>query len=235
MKIEVWSDYVCPYCYIGKRRLENALQATGLDSQVDIIFKSYELDPNTPEDSDAHVAESLAQKYNVDLNQANNMLENVANTAKTVGLEYNTAGMKEVNTFKAHRLAKLAEQEGVAGKVTERLLHGYFIKGEAIGKTNILLDIAEESGIDRELAEKVLNSDEFTEEVNADIATARQIGVQGVPFFVINQKYAISGAQPAETFEDALQKVAEEEGIKPKLTMLNTDDSGVCTDDSCTF
>lgn len=234
MKIEIWSDYVCPFCYIGKRRLEQALDSTGLSKQAEVVMKAFQLDPSTPEDSDAHVAHSLAQKYRVSLEQAKEMIENVAQQARTVGLEYNVDGMKEVNTVKAHRLAKYAEREGVADKVTERLLHDYFIAGKHIGKMDVLLDAAADSGLDRQKTEEVLQSDEFLDEVKADIDEAAKLGVRGVPFFVINRKYAISGAQPLEAFENALRKVAEEEGIQPKLSMLNSDGSGVCTDDNCT-
>src|SRR5690625_487736 len=141
--------------------------------------------------------------------------------------------MKVVNTFKAHRLSKLAEQEDVGDKVTEKLLHSYFVEGKAIGDNDVLLKIAENVGLNKEQAEQVLHSTDYADEVNADIEEAGQIGVQGVPFFVINRKYAISGAQPMKSFVDALEKVAEEEGIKPKLTVLNDESSGVCTDDSC--
>lgn len=233
MKIEIWSDYVCPFCYIGKRRLEHALQATGLDEQVEVEMKSFLLDPSTPEDSDEHVVPHLAQKYGVNEKQAREMVENVAQQAKTVGLDYNIDGMRQVNTLKAHRLAKLANQEGVASKVNERLLHDYFIEGKHIGKMDVLLEVAEDCGIERQKAEEVLNADDFTQEVQADLDLARQFGVQGVPFFVINRKYAISGAQPLEAFENALRKVAEEVGIQPKLSMLNDDESGICTDDNC--
>ena len=134
--------------------------------------------------------------------------------AKSVGLTYDFENMRPANTFDAHRLAKLAEKENVADKVAEKLLHSYFIDAEEIGKEQILIRIAEEAGISQERAKAMLDSDEFAADVKADIAEARQVGVQGVPFFVINRKYAISGAQPAETFADALRKVAEEEGIQ---------------------
>lgn len=234
MKIEVWSDYVCPFCYIGKRRLEKALETTGFGSQTEVLYKAYQLDPNTPVDADGPVTDSMAQKFG-SKEQARKMLENIAEQAKTVDLAYNVADMKNANTFKAHRLAKLAEQYEAGDKISERLLHDHFIAGKAIGDNQVLLDIAESCGIERNRAEDVVNSDEFTDDVKLDIAEARQVGVKGVPFFVINEKYAISGAQPAEVFEDAIRKVAEEEGIKPKpkLNMLNESNGGVCTDGSC--
>lgn len=210
MKIEVWSDYVCPFCYIGKRRLEEALKNTGLEDKVEVIFKAYELDPNSPATSDKSMAEVLAEKYNTSVEEAKNMTANVEEHAKSVGLEYDFDNMRPANTFNAHRLAKLAEQERLGDEMAEELLHAYFVEAERIGTEDVLLEIAEKVGVSKERAKTMLASDEFSEDVKADIAEAGQIGVQGVPFFVINRKYAISGAQPAEAFEDALRKVAEE-------------------------
>lgn len=215
MKIEIWSDYVCPFCYIGKRRLEEALASTNLTDKAEVVFKAFQLDPNTPVDTEALMLDGLAQKYNVSLGEAEKMMANVSEQAKTVGLTYNVDEMKAANTFNAHRLAKLAEQEGKGAAVSERLLQGSFINGEALGKEETLLTIAEEAGMSKDRVKNMFSSDEFADEVRSDIAEAGQIGVQGVPFFVINRKYAISGAQPAEAFAEALLKVATEEGIQP--------------------
>jgi len=233
MKIEIWSDYVCPFCYIGKRRLEEAIKTTNLGDHIEVVFKAYQLDPDTPETSDESMLDNLAAKYQISSDKAKNMLNNVAEQAKTVGLEYAINDMKVVNTFKAHRLAKFAEQKGVADKITELLLHSYFVEGKAIGDDDVLIEIAEKVGLKKGQVEQVLDSEDFADDVNTDTAEAQQIGVQGVPFFVINRKYALSGAQPTETFAEALQKVAKEEGIQPKLTVLNDGGSGVCTDDNC--
>lgn len=211
MKIEVWSDYVCPFCYIGKRRLEEALAETGLGDKAEVVFKAFELDPNSPKTSNKSIHEMLAEKYGMSVDEAKKMNENVGEQAKNVGLNYNFDKMSPTNTFDAHRIAKLAEQEGVDKTVSERLLQAYFINGEKIGTEEVLLNIAEEAGISRARAKEVLDSNEFAADVRIDIAEAGQIGVRGVPFFVINRKYAISGAQPTETFTEALRKVAEEE------------------------
>ena len=211
MKIEIWSDYVCPFCYIGKRRLEEALEQTGLGEKAEVVFKAFELDPNSPAVSDTLIKESLAKKYGMSVEEAKKMTDNVVDQAKTVGLNYNFDVMTPANTFNAHRLAKLAEQEGFDKTVSESLLKAYFIDGEKIGTEDVLLRIAEEAGISRDRAKAVLDSDEFANDVRMDIAEAQQIGVKGVPFFVINRKYAISGAQPAEAFANALRQAAEEE------------------------
>ncbi len=211
MKIEIWSDYVCPFCYIGKRRFEEALKETGLEENAEVIFKAFELDPNSPATSDESMEEVLAKKYGTSIDEAKKMTDNVVVQAKTVGLDYDFSKMTPANTFNAHRLAKLAEQQGLGAQVSERFLKAYFIDAEKIGTEDVLLRLAEEVGISRERAQQVLDSDEFAAEVRADITEAGQIGVQGVPFFVINRKYAISGAQPAEAFAEALRKVAAEE------------------------
>ncbi|MBO0602102.1 DsbA family oxidoreductase [Sporosarcina sp. E16_3] len=210
MKIEIWSDYVCPFCYIGKRRLEEALEQTGLGEKAEVVFKAFELDPNSPAVSDTLIKDSLAKKYGMSVEEAKKMTDNVVDQAKTVGLNYNFDVMTPANTFNAHRLAKLAEQEGFDKTVSESLLKAYFIDGEKIGTEDVLLRIAEEAGISRDRAKAVLDSDEFADDVRMDIAEAQQIGVKGVPFFVINRKYAISGAQPAEAFANALRQAAEE-------------------------
>lgn len=233
MKIEIWSDYVCPFCYIGKRRLEEALASTSLADKAEIVFKAYQLDPNTPIDTKAFMLEGLAEKYNVSPAEAKNMMANISEQAKTVGLNYNVDDMKVANTFNAHRLAKLAESEGKGEAVSERLMQGSFIKGEALGNEATLLAIAEEEGISKDRVKEMLASNEFSDEVRSDIAEASQIGVQGVPFFVINRKYAISGAQPVEAFAEALKKVAKEEEVQPQFKVLGDDAKGLCTDDSC--
>jgi len=209
MKIEVWSDYVCPFCYIGKRRLEEAIEQTGLGEKVEVIFKAYQLDPNSPIESDEPVAVGLATKYGMSVEEAEKMINNVEVQAKSVGLDYDYSKMTPANTFDAHRIAKLAEQEGIAPEVSERLLKAYFIDGERIGRGDVLLRLAEEAGVSRERTLEVLDSDEFADDVRMDIAEAGQIGVKGVPFFVIDRKYAISGAQPAEAFAEALKKAVE--------------------------
>lgn len=210
MKIEIWSDFVCPFCYIGKRRLEEALEQTGFASQAQVEFKSFELDPNTPKQSDKSMYEVLAEKYGSTVEAAKKMTAGVVEQAKTVGLEYNFEALKPANTLDAHRLVKWASEQGKAKEANELMLHAYFIEGKQIGNDEVLLDLMESLDLSREEAQKVLESKEYLADMRIDIAKAGQIGVRGVPFFVINDKYAISGAQPTETFVGALQKVAEE-------------------------
>lgn len=232
MKIEVWSDYVCPFCYIGKRTLEKALIQSGFDSQAEVTYKAYQLNPNTPTDSAVPTYESLAKKFGKTIEQAKEMTEGVAQHARSVGLEYNFDDMVEANTLAAHRLVKWAETHGKDGELTEQLMHQYFIEAKNVGDHQVLVEVAESIGLPQEEAKKVVESDEFMGQVQLDIAEADQIGVQGVPFFVVNRKYAISGAQPVEAFVEALEQIAEEEGIRPKLKPLGKKTS-FCTGDSC--
>ena len=233
MKIEVWSDYVCPFCYIGKRTLEQALVQSGFESQAEISFKAYQLDPKTPTDSTVSTYESLAKKLGQTLEQAKEMTKGVAQHARSVGLEYDFDNMMEANTLAAHRLVKWAETKNKDAELTEQLMHQYFIEAKNVGSHNILLTIAEAVGLPRDEAKQVLESDQFMAQVQVDIAEAGQIGVQGVPFFVVNRKYALSGAQSLEAFVEALEQIAEEEGIRPKLKPMGKKKTSYCTGDSC--
>ncbi|MGH2318846.1 DsbA family oxidoreductase [Planococcus sp. SE5232] len=233
MKIEVWSDYVCPFCYIGKRTLEQALVQSGFESQAEISFKAYQLDPNTPIDSTVPTYESLAKKLGQTVEQAKEMTKGVAQHARSVGLEYDFDNMVEANTLAAHRLVKWAETKNKDAELTEQLMHQYFVEAKNVGSHDILLTIAEAVGLPRDEAKQVLESDQFMAQVQVDIAEAGQIGVQGVPFFVVNRKYALSGAQPLDAFVEALEQIAEEEGIRPKLKPMGKKKTSYCTGDSC--
>ena len=233
MKIEVWSDYVCPFCYIGKRTLEKALVQSGFESQAEISFKAYQLDPNTPVDSTVSTYESLAKKLGKTVEQAKEMTQGVAQHAHSVGLEYDFDNMMEANTLAAHRLVKWAETKNKDAELTEQLMHQYFVEAKNVGTHEILLAIVESIGLPRDEAVQVLESDQFMAQVQVDIAEAGQIGVQGVPFFVVNRKYALSGAQPLDAFVEALEQIAEEEGIRPKLKPMGKKKTTYCTGDSC--
>lgn len=232
MKIEIWSDYACPFCYIGKKTLEQALERSGY-IQAEISFKAYELDPQAPVGQDVPIYESLAKKTGQTIEQTKKMTEGVAEHARTVGLEYNFDGMVQANTFDAHRLVKWAGAEGKEAELSEILMQSYFLEGNNVSKHTVLLEAAEAAGLPREDGEAVLTSDRFKEEVEKDISEARQIGVQGVPFFVVNRKYAISGAQPVEAFVEALEQIGEEEGIRPAKKPASHKETQYCTGDSC--
>lgn len=232
MKVEVWSDYVCPFCYIGKRQLEKAIKDSGYEGQIEVEYKSFLLDPTTPVDADEPVISSLAKKYRMSEAEAKNMTNNVAIRAKEVGLNYDFDKMKTANTVAAHRLAKWAQTKGKGHEMSERLLQAYFLDGEAIGKNDVLLKFVEEIGLDITEATDVLNGNQFNDNVEKDIFEAQQLGVRGVPFFVVDNKYGISGAQEQALFEQTIEKAASEAGLKPKLKMVG-ENGPLCTDDQC--
>ena len=214
MKIEVWSDYVCPFCYIGKKQLEKAIKNSGYDGQIDVEFKSFLLDPTTPIDTEESIYTSLARKYNMSEQEVENMTKNVASRAKEVGLDYNFDDMKTANTTAAHRLAKLAAEQGKAEIYNERLMKAYFLEGEAIGRHDVLKRLAKEAELDMEDVQRVLESNEYEEAIEQDIYEAQQIGVRGVPFFVFNNKYGVSGAQPQGLFEQTIEQAASASRVK---------------------
>ncbi|WP_227397189.1 DsbA family oxidoreductase [Jeotgalibacillus aurantiacus] len=231
MKIEVWSDYVCPFCYIGKRKLEKALESFEHRDQVEVVYRSFQLDPNAPLNASEDMYTTLAKKYGMSYEQAVQMTEGVVQQAKEVGLDYDFSKMKRTNTMDAHRISHFAMEQGKDKELTELLLKAYFIEGKHLGEHEELLAIAAEAGLDRDEVKSVLESDRYADAVNADIQTASQIGVTGVPFFVLESKYAISGAQPDEVFAGALKQVWDETNKSP---LVNVGGQGnACTDDSC--
>lgn len=235
MKIEVWSDFVCPFCYIGKRRLEQALEQFSHRDQVTIEYRSYELDPEGEKASDVSIHEAIANKYGVSVEEARQMNANIGEQAAEVGLTYHFDSMQPVNTFDAHRLAKFAAKKGKSSEMTERLLKAYFTDSKRLSDIPTLVELAIEVGLDENDVKAMLESDKFAFHVRADEKQAHEIGVQGVPFFVFNEKYAISGAQPTGVFLNALEKVWQEENEKPVLQQLNSTSSETtyCTDEGC--
>jgi predicted DsbA family dithiol-disulfide isomerase len=236
MKIEVWSDFVCPFCYIGKRRLEMALDQFPHKDQVEVEFKSFELDPNAASYTEQGIYQALAVKFGANEQQVREMNKGLIQQASDLGITFNYEDMKPTNTFNAHRLNKFAKTIGKEKELTEKLLHAYFTDSKNVGDIETLADLAEATGINRSKALEVLNDKTaFSDEVRNDERTAQQIGVTGVPFFVVNQKYSISGAQPQETFSRALAQIWEEENPKLKFQELSSDsgEGAVCSDDNC--
>jgi predicted DsbA family dithiol-disulfide isomerase len=236
MKIEVWSDFVCPFCYIGKRRLEEALSQFPQRDQVEVEFKSFELDPNSPKYSGKSIHEALAAKYGMTIEQAKQANQGVGQQAASVGLTFNFENMKPTNTFDAHRLAKFAKTQGKEAAITEKLLYAYFTESKNLGDDDTLADIAEASGLDRQETLNVIqDKNAYANDVRIDQAVAQQYRITGVPYFIINSKYAISGAQPTATFAGALQKVWEEENPTPVLQDLSTvsAEDASCLDGNC--
>ena len=204
MKVEIWSDVVCPWCYIGKRRFEKALDQFDHRGDIEVEFRSFELNPSAPTDQQGNLEEALARKYGLSLEQARAMNARVVEAAAGEGLEYRFDIAKRSNTFDAHRMIHLAAAEGMQSAMKERLMAAYFMEGRAIGDRDTLVELAAEVGIDAEQARATLDSEEFADEVRADEREAGELGITGVPFFVINRRYAVSGAQPPELLLKAL-------------------------------
>jgi len=233
MKIEIWSDVVCPFCYIGKRKLEEALNTFSHKDDVNIEFKAYELDPNAAPYTGQDFYESMAAKFG-SVEQAKQMTANIVQQAKSVGLDFHFDTMKPTNTFDAHRITKYAKEHGKDAAISEKLLYANFTESKEVGNHETLAEIAEDAGLNKDEALKVLQDKEaYRDEVNNDISEAKQFGIQGVPYFIINRKYAISGAQPTETFTQALEQVWEEENKITPIQDLSTDDDSACGPDGC--
>ncbi|HEY9499243.1 MAG TPA: DsbA family oxidoreductase [Terrimesophilobacter sp.] len=208
IKVDVWSDVQCPWCYIGKRKFEAGAEQFG--GEVEVEYHSFELAPDTPVDFDGTPADYLSQRKGLPLGQVGEMLERVTGIAAQVGLDYDYDSVHQTNTVKAHELLHYAKSKGRQLEMKERLLQAYFVNGEHVGRIEDLADIAAELDFDRADVVRALESNEFLAAVKADVAQAQEYGIQGVPFFVIDGRYGISGAQEAATFAAALQQVRDE-------------------------
>ncbi len=206
MQVEIWSDVICPWCYIGKRRFEQALAGFAHKDKVNVIWRSFELDPDAPRQREGTLREYLAKKYRVSLEEAAAMNERVTSVAKEAGLEYRLADARPGNTFDAHRLLHFAASKQLGDRATERLMHAYFSESLPVGERAALARLAPEFGITENEAMTLLESDAYAGEVRADQARAAKFGITVVPFFVFDEKTGISGAQPVEAFAQALQQ-----------------------------
>ncbi len=208
IKVDIWSDVQCPWCYIGKRKFEAGAAEFG--GEVEVEYHSFELSPNTPVDFDGSPADYLSQRKGISLEQVGLMLERVTAVAASVGLDYDYDHVHQTNTVISHELLHFAKSKGRQLEMKERLLKAYFIDGEHIGRIPDLVEIAAELGFDRAEVTEALESHRYLADVKADVALAREYGIQGVPFFVIDGKYGVSGAQEAETFANVLSQVQAE-------------------------
>jgi predicted DsbA family dithiol-disulfide isomerase len=233
LKVQIWSDIMCPFCYIGKRRIEEALQNFEHKEAVDIEWKSYQLDASFVASPEDNMVEHLAEKYRKDNEWAQNMLDNMTQNAKTAGLDFHFEKAILANSFNAHRLLHLAKKYNLANDLEELLFKAYLTEGKNVNDLETLSKLGIEVGLDAETIAQVLNSDTYGTEVQQDQEEANAIGVQGVPFFVLDNKYAISGAQPAAAFLETLEKVWEEGKFETKPTLLNTTDGNSCGIDGC--
>jgi predicted DsbA family dithiol-disulfide isomerase len=212
MQIEIWSDVICPWCYIGKRRFEMALADFEHRDQVQVIWRSFELDINAPREHEGTLVERLASKYDVSLQQAAEMDARVTQVAKEVGLDYRLIDARSGNTFDAHRLLHFAASRQLHDRAAERIMHAYFSEAFPVGDRAALARLAPEFGIPERDALEMLDSTAYSDEVRADEARAADFGISGVPYFVFDEKSGISGAQPVEVFTATLEQVWNTQG-----------------------
>ncbi len=236
--VTIWSDIACPWCYIGKRRFEKALAGFEHRDQVNVTWKSYQLDPTLPEHDERDEATYLSETKGMARADVEQMLQHVTQTAKTEGLAYDFSAAVVANSRKAHRLLHAAKQADAkdsghrTNELEESLLRAQFVEGKNIGDDDTLIKMAAAVGLDEGEAKAALHSGELDQLVQADIDEARQLGVQGVPFFVLANKYGVSGAQPAEFFGQALRQVWEEQSKSPLIT-LDGETGEACGPDGC--
>ena len=229
MKVEIWSDVMCPFCYIGKRKFENALAQFPQRDEVEVVWKSFQLNPFLKTDPTKNTTEHLAEAKGWSLQQAQEATQYVTDVAQKVGLTYNMGKAVVANSFDAHRFLHLAKAHGVQDAAKERVLKAYFTEGANTADHATLMQLGRDVGLDATEVKTMLTSDLYAEEVRQDIYDAQQVGVRGVPFFVLNDKYAISGAQESALFLQALTQVwSEIENTVPITEGATCDVDGNC-------
>ena len=233
MQVEIWSDVVCPWCYVGKRRFEQALARFPHADEVTVTFRSFELDPDAPASRTGTHDEHLARKYGLTVERARQLNEQMTQTAAAEGLDFHFERIRGGNTFDAHRLLHLARDRGLQLELKERLLLATFTEGEPVADRDALVRLAAEVGLDADEARRVLDSDAYADAVRGDERQAAAYGITGVPFFVVDAKYGVSGAQPAAVQLEVLQRAY---GESTPLTLVQPTagtDAAACDDDSC--
>jgi predicted DsbA family dithiol-disulfide isomerase len=215
MEIKYWSDIACPFCYIGSTRMKKALKELNLYDETPLEFKSFQLDPTSPTTTDETMVEHFSSGHGMSTEQAKAQIEQISQMGASDGLKVDLVNAVPTNTLDAHRLIKLAESTGdrdLTERVIDAFYQVYFSNGESIADHDVLKKVAIEAGLDASQVDEILDSKKFEREVRSDEMEAQQLGIQGAPFFVIDNKYGISGAQPYETFVQALKQVQAKEG-----------------------
>lgn len=233
LRVDIWSDIACPWCYVGKRRFEAALSRFAQREKVEVVWHSFELDPSAPVRSPVSMRDGLARKYGRTPAQAQEMMDHMTGVAAQDGLDYHFEQLQLTNTFGAHQLLHLAAERGVQDALKERLMRAYLTEGEFLGDPDTLVRLATEAGLDGTEARAALESGEYAPAVRQDEAQAQALGISGVPFFVLGGKYGVSGAQSPEVLLSALDQLWTETHPAP-LTLLGSDDVAEgCEDGQC--
>lgn len=210
IQVEIWSDHVCPFCYIGKRQFEEAVRRLGNLAQVNVHWRSFQLDPDAHPEVGQKASEYLAERKGWTLEQVRQVTMNVSEMAKSVGLDFRMEEAVMANSLDAHRLMHFAQRHGLREKAAERLFAAHFTEAKDLGNRETLSLLGEEIGLDRKEVSEMLLRNDFLEDVQYDIYQARQVGLSGVPFFVFQNKYAVSGARGTETFMQILEALRQE-------------------------
>jgi predicted DsbA family dithiol-disulfide isomerase len=213
IKVEIWSDIACPFCYIGKRKFENALEQFPHKDMVEVEWHSFQLDPSAKTDTGKNIYGLLAAKYGVTEERAKEMTANVVRTANQEGLNLYMDKVIPTNTLDTHRLIHLAKKHGLQDRAIERLFSAYFTEGKNLGNHHTLIELGADIGLSRKETESMLESDDYKEKVITDSYEGQTLGLTGVPFFVINRKHGVSGAQPTEVFLKVLENTWKEQQV----------------------
>ena len=236
MKVEIWSDVMCPFCYIGKRHFEKAIEKLPFKNDIEIEWKSFQLNPEYHNTTNEDLYNYLARAKGMSVEQAKQMTTQVEDMASNVGLDLNFETNIPANSFDAHRFLHFAKSKGLQNEAEEALFYAHFMGAKDIAKHETLISIAEDLGLNKNELLQVLQGDDFAEAVRYDVYESQQLGVRGVPYFVFDRKYALSGAQPIPVFEQAIvQSFTEWQSTQPKtqLKSLNKTDDAVCDENGC--
>ncbi len=228
MRVEIWSDVVCPWCYIGKRRFEAALAGFPHRDEVEVLWRAFELDPEAPQEHRGDYAVRLAEKYGVPVEEGQSMIDTMTATAAQEGLDFSFDTARVGNTFDAHRVLHLAHERGLQDALKERLLRATFTEGEPIGDPATLTRLAVEVGVEAGEVKAVLSSDRFAEQVRADEQQARDYGIRAVPYFVVDRSLGVAGAQPPDVLRSLLDR-----GWEQSLSSPDAAPAPGCDGDSC--
>lgn len=232
MKIQVWSDIMCPFCYIAKKNFEKALENAPFKNEVEVVWKSFQLDPDLEERSGTvSISEYLMKRKGFSKPHLEQFQRQLKEMGEAAGVTFNQDITIAAETFTAHKLLHLAKEYHKADEMEEALFEAHFVNGKNIADVDFLVSLAEQIGLDKEKTRKILSSDEYSYEVKQDIKEAKNMGISGVPYYILDNKYAVSGAQPVEVFENALQQTYQERIV----SLQENPGDNMCGIDGCSI
>jgi predicted DsbA family dithiol-disulfide isomerase len=233
LKVQIWSDVMCPYCYIGKKKIEEALTQFENKDSVEIEWKSFQLDSNFVATPNENIIDHLAEKYGRNTDWAQSMVDNMTQNARTLGLDFHFEKSILANSLNAHRLMHLAKKHHLSNELKELLFKAYLTEGKDVNNWNTLEEIGVSAGLPVDTIQELITSNDYIDQVRQDQKEAQDIGVTGVPFFVFDNKYAVSGAQATDVFLNTLKKSWEEGNFQTSLQIQNPTDANSCGIDGC--